>query len=271
MRTRAGFTLMEVMVAIGILVVSLSILVQSQGAAALMTEEAERILIATQLAQEKLAEVQFLVENEGFQSEDVFEEGEFDDFGDEVVDAEFQALDQYHYEFLVTELDLEAMGDVMGNLQNMVGGAAGGASGGNSASITQAMSALPIAITPEMIGQVLDPFIREVKVRVWWGKDADEAEEEGDEVVITTHMIQPHANMLQGLPFMNGGAGGAGSNSVQGGRSNGAAGLPGGGRPGGGGAGLPGGGGSRPPGAGSNPGPRSGGGTFTPGAAGPRK
>lgn len=270
MRTRAGFTLMEVMVAIGILVVSLSILVQSQGAAALMTEEAERILIATQLAQEKLAEVQFLVENEGFQSEDVFEEGEFDDFGDEVVDAEFQALDEYHYEFLVTELDLEAMGDVMGNLQNMVGGAAGGAGaagGGGSASITAAMGALPIAITPEMIGQVLDPFIREVKVRVWWGKDADEAEEKGDEVVITTHMIQPHANMLQGLPFMNGGAGGAGSNGVQGGKSNGATGL-GGFRPGGGGAGNPGGAGSRPPGAGSNPGPRSGGGTFTPG---PRK
>lgn len=270
MRTRAGFTLMEVMVAIGILVVSLSILVQSQGAAALMTEEAERILIATQLAQEKLAEVQFLVENEGFQSEDVFEEGEFDDFGDEVVDAEFQALDEYHYEFLVTELDLEAMGDVMGNLQNMVGGAAGGAAGGgSSASITAAMGALPIAITPEMIGQVLDPFIREVKVRVWWGKDADEAEEEGDEVVITTHMIQPHANMLQGLPFMNGGAGsGAGSKPGQQGLPNRQGGaLPPGGSRGPGGV-LPGGGGSRPPGAGSNPGPRSGGGTFSPG---PRK
>jgi len=43
----------------------------------------------------------------------------------EIIDAEFRALDQYHYEFLVTELDLENMGDLMGNLQQMAGGAPG--------------------------------------------------------------------------------------------------------------------------------------------------
>lgn len=252
-RRRAGFTLMEVMIATGILVISLSILVQSQGAAALMTEEAERILVATQLAQEKLAEVQFLVENEGFQTDDVYEEGEFDDFGDEVVDAEFQALDEYHYEFLVTELDLSEMGDIIGNLQQMAGAAAPGAAD-QSNSIAGGLAGLPIDISPEMIGEVLNPFIREVKVRVWWGDDADEAEEEGNEVVITTHMIQPHANMLAGMPFMNGG-GAAGANGN--GPANG-----------------PGGNGSGPRGNNNGPGAngprqqlRPGGGTFSPGGA----
>lgn len=214
MRSRRGFTLMEVMLAIAILVMSLAILVRSQATAALMTEEAEKIIVATQLAQEKLAEVQFVVENEGFQDQDIYEEGEFDDFGDEAVDVEFKALEEFHYEYLVTEIDLTDMGDLVGNMQSMLGGAAGaGADGGQAAAAAGAAPALPFS--PELIGEMLNPFIREVKVRVWWGEESEEAEELGNEVLITTHMVNPHGNMLSSLPFMGGGLGGR-----QGGQNN---------------------------------------------------
>jgi hypothetical protein len=168
-----------------------------------MTEEAEKILVGTQLAQEKLAEVQFVVENEGFQDQDIYEEGEFDDFGDEAVDVEFRALEEYHYEYLVTEIDLNEMGDLVGNMQSMMGGAGGGEDGGQAAAAAGAAPSLPFS--PELIGEMLNPFIREVKVRVWWGEDGEAAEEAGDEIVVTTHMINPHGNMLGNLPLGGGG------------------------------------------------------------------
>ena len=39
--------------------------------------------------------------------------------------------------------------------------------------------------------EMLAPFIREVRVVVWWGDSMDEAEERGDQVVLTGHVINP--------------------------------------------------------------------------------
>lgn len=252
MRARRGFTLMEVMIALAILITTLGILMESQATAVMMTEEAEKILIGTQLAQEKLAEVQFLVENDGFQDEDVYEEGDFEDFGDEALDMELRDLELYHYEYLVTEIDLSQaadlssmMNNVMGQFQETEGG--------------QPVSAPPVGQLPismDMVSDMLNPFIREVKIRVWWGEDSEKAEEEGDEIVLTTHMINPHGNMLGALGGLGaqGGAqgGGAGPGSKPGSQPGsgprGGGGGPGGrGGPGGGGGGNPFGGGAANP------------------------
>jgi prepilin-type N-terminal cleavage/methylation domain-containing protein len=209
MRTRRGFTLLEVMISLAILITSMAILFQTQGTAALMTAEAEHLLVATQLAQEKMAEVQFLVENEGFQQDDVFEEGDFDDFGDEALDIQMKNLEEYHYEFLVTEIDLSQAGD----LSAMMNQAMGSMSTPGSSTAPASLPSLPIST--DMIVEMLDPFIREVKVRVWWGDDVDKAEELGNEVVLVTHMIQPHGNMLANLPGggMGSAAGGGAGNA----------------------------------------------------------
>jgi hypothetical protein len=42
-----------------------------------------------------------------------------------------------------------------------------------------------------MIAEFLGPYVREVRVRVWWGEDSESSEEDGSEVVLTTHVINP--------------------------------------------------------------------------------
>ena len=53
-KTSRGFTLLEVTIALALLVMSLGILLQSQTSAVIMTVDAEKIRIATQLAEEKV-------------------------------------------------------------------------------------------------------------------------------------------------------------------------------------------------------------------------
>ena len=221
-RTRRGFTLLEVMIATGILVVSLVILVETQATAAQMTIESDRIMVATQLAQEKLAEVRLLIEREGFQTADVHEQGDFDDFGDEVLNLQFEdALDDFHWEYLIHEVDLEVAGDLMGSVNSLAEayGMEGGLGGGGSAAAAGGgmdLGAMSSFLSPDMITNALDPFVREVRVRVWWGEDLDEAEELGNEVVITQHVANPagqaRANQLGGQG--GGGQGGANQGGV---------------------------------------------------------
>ena len=47
---------------------------------------------------------------------------------------------------------------------------------------------------------MLGPYIREVRVRVWWGDDADKAEELGDEVIITAHVVNPMGALAMSQP-----------------------------------------------------------------------
>lgn len=193
-RARAGFTLLEVMIALSILVMSLFILVEIQTSSAVMTAESDRILVATQLALDKMAEVRFLVENEGFSESDVYKEGDFESFGDDALDLEFKELADYHFEYLVTEIDLGLGGDLSSVMSNLQGSVGGGADGASTGAPPLDIGGLPVS--EEMITDMLNPFIRQARVRVWWGEDVEEAEEQGNEVVITTFLIQPNANML---------------------------------------------------------------------------
>ena len=61
-RFRRAFSLLEVMVALAILVVSLAILVETQASSAIVTREAERIILASDLAQAKMNEAVLFVE-----------------------------------------------------------------------------------------------------------------------------------------------------------------------------------------------------------------
>lgn len=185
---------MEVMLAVVILVFALAVLVEAQGTAAQETLLADKLITATQLAQEKLTEVRMMVENEGFPPDDVTEKGDFDDFGTEVLNVEFEGLDDYHWEYLVSKVDLQAAGDLTSTANNMMQGF-GDASAGPA---TQQLPDLSqFGVSSDSIAEMLDPFIREARVRVWWGtNDPDEADERGDLVVLTTHIIQPNANVL---------------------------------------------------------------------------
>jgi len=209
--SRRGFSLLEVMIALSILTISLVILIQTQSLAIQLTQEAETRMVATDLAQQKMTEALLLVEAEGFQVRDVYERGDFDDFGSDGLRIDMRdQLEGFEWEYSIREVDITIIGEASetagdltddgssdddgggGLLGNLLGG--GGDGGGNPLGgigpmISQAISGLGLGAGS--ISEMLGPFVREVRVRVWWGGSLSEAEEQGNEVVLTTHIFDP--------------------------------------------------------------------------------
>lgn len=202
-RQRRGFSLLEVMVALGILMVSLAVLVESQSGAAVMTRMAEEIITGSDLAQAKINEVLVIVEAEGFQQSDQHESGDFDDFGDDALNLEIgEELENYHWEYWVSEIDLALAGEIaamMGEVDSTGflggggggGGEGGGGEGGSAADAAGGLGLGALGIGGGQITEMIGPYIREVRVRVWWGDDSERAEELGNEIYVTTHVINP--------------------------------------------------------------------------------
>ncbi len=231
-RDRRGFNLLEVMVSLGILVVSLVILMETQNSSVHATREAERIITATHLAQEKLSEVMLLVEEEGFGDEDIEESGDFSEWGDEGLDLQFAELGDYEWEYTVLEIDIGLAGDLTGMADTMAGSGVWGepssevqASTSTESGQGMGMDLSAFGISNEMITEMLGHYIREVRVVVWWGGSYDVAEERGDMVTVTTHVINPSGSVLgvQGGSSTSSGAspmtnqGGSSSSSMPGG------------------------------------------------------
>jgi general secretion pathway protein I len=213
--SRRGFSLLEVMVALAILVVALGILVETESTAAMMTLEAERVLTATDLANAKMSEAMLYMEEEGFQNSQVYESGDFDEWGDDAIQGSDFAreLEDYHWEYWISEIDLQLAGDLAGMASELqTSGAFGGSTApangdiaGDAGAQGGGMDALgALGMNSEMITQMLTPFIREVRVRVWWGKDSEKAEEDGTDVVVVSHTVNPTGVVQQlsqeGLP-----------------------------------------------------------------------
>jgi len=205
-RQRRGFSLLECLVAMAILVASLGILIETQAGAAVITMEAERVLLATDLANAKMNEALRYLEEEGFQNSEIHESGDFDDWGDDASNLEFKdTLEDYQWDFWISEIDLALAGDIAGMASELQGsgvmGGGGGGEGGPDLGSVGAGGANPLAgigMSSEMITEMLTPYIREVRVRVWWGKDAEEAEESGNQVVIVTHQVNPSGIITMG-------------------------------------------------------------------------
>lgn len=204
MRTRRAFSLLEVMIALAILVVCVVILVDSQSTSAQMTSEAQKMLIGTNLAQEKTAEVMLLVEEEGFTDTDKCDSGDFASFGDDELDLEFgDALDVYHWEYCVSEIDIALAGDIVSMAQGLAGdGAIAGTplpsdAAGGGGGLPGGLDLAMFGLSPEVMSQMLSRYIREVRVRVWWGEDGKKSKESGDEVIVVTHAFNPSGAMRQ--------------------------------------------------------------------------
>lgn len=200
---RRGFSLLEVMVALAILVVSLAILLETQASSTIVTRESERVITASDLAYAKLNEAVLFVEEEGFQNSQVSESGDFDDFGDDATSMDIRdELEDYHWEYTVTEIDLALAGDIAGMAGQLQGSGALGeqpAGAPSLASLGEGGNPLSqMGMSPDMISEMLAPYIREIKVRVWWGKDSKIAEERGDEVVVVTHVVNPSGFVFSG-------------------------------------------------------------------------
>ena len=211
---RRGFTILEVMVALGILVTAMVVLVDSQSTAIMMTTQSDRILTATVLAQEKMNQALLCMESAGIQEQDIEAEGDFDEgiFGGyeagglegEREKLSEEAFEDFRWAYTVREVKLEISGDVsplMGDLEGM------GLMPGMNQEAEQSGSSVSgfdpqqnqadledLGISNDMLTEALAPFMREVRVIVWWGDNEDEDQQ----VELVTHVINPKANVVTG-------------------------------------------------------------------------
>ena len=193
-RSKRGFNLIEITIALAILVLALSILVENQGFAAYMTRDAERIRIATMLAEEKLIEAQLQLELDGWTTSDVDEDGDFDDFGSEEfrgsgVNLDYEDfLDDYKWAYTVRKIEMNMPADMGSMTDDIMGSGYFGDQSQNEDVQNNQMDLGDIGISSDMITEYLSDYIREVRVMVWWDEDYEET---GDYVEILTHVVNP--------------------------------------------------------------------------------
>jgi prepilin-type N-terminal cleavage/methylation domain-containing protein len=219
---KRAFTLLEVMIAVAILAAAMLVLVNSQATAVLMTSETERVLTATMLAREKMAEIQVLMEREGFSQSDIEEEGHFGDFGaDDPMKADLRlevgdAYDEFRFAWTVRKVDLTMGGDITAMAETLgTSGLLGDASSSGSSSgkysdlasekeSKQASASQYGDMMGSMVNQymeMLGNFLREVRVVVWWGDNEDGT----DQVELVSHIINPTGLVTSGDTSVDGG------------------------------------------------------------------
>jgi prepilin-type N-terminal cleavage/methylation domain-containing protein len=234
---RQGFSLLEVMIAAAILLTAITVVVRIQATVITGVSRADKIVVATDLAREKMTEALLLIEAEGLGTGDISARGDFRDFGDDARVDFGRALEAYRWEYHVEEIEFQLNADLFAMMGGDAasGGAPAGPSMGGQGMAEQMMNQMGLG--GDQLSNQLSQFVRRVRVRVYWG-ESRRSEEQGREVVLTTHIISPGGAFRQ----MGGGAGGAPGGMGPGGMGPGGMGPggqmgPGGGRGGAGGAG----------------------------------
>ena len=208
-----GFTLLEVIIALGILATSLVVLVDTQATAVLSTTEAERLTLATNLAQEKMMEVQLIMEREGFGEQDIEEDGNFEDFGleEDDLDDYTDAFEEYRWAYTVREVSLGLAGDMASMAGDLAGTGYWGEEAEDDLSTADTPGLSDLGVDGDMIGELLAPYMRELRVKVWWTG----IEEDGfDAVEVVTHVVNPSGQVIPGAGA--GGLSGEGNAAVGG-------------------------------------------------------
>ena len=203
---RRGFTLLEVVIALSILAVGMTVLLQTQATAVVMTNEADKVRIGTLLAQDKMAECQLYVEQNGFSSADINEEGDFAEYGAEDFRAEAgdidlaESLEDYRWAYTVRQVELTMPDDLGGTATDLMGQGYFGTDveeGATDALGGESLDLGDLGVSSDMIADRLSNYMREVRVFVWWSDEQDEEGNYIDSVELVTHVINPSGFVVQ--------------------------------------------------------------------------
>ncbi len=200
-----GFTLLEVVIALAILAVGMTVLLQTQATAVVMTTEADKVRIGTLLAQEKMAEAELYVEKNGFSSADINEDGDFGDYGAEdfradVGDVDIAAtLGDYRWAYTIRQIELTMPEDLTGTATDLIGeGYMGDVEVPETATDESSLDLGDLGLSSDTVTDQLSNYIREVRVFVWWSDEQDEEGNYIDSVEIVTHVINPSGFVVSG-------------------------------------------------------------------------
>ena len=207
-RTRRAFTLLEVVIALAILAVGMTVLLQTQATAVVMTSEADKVRIGTLLAQEKMAECELYVEKNGFSSDDINEDGDFSDFGAEDFRADVGDIDiaatlgDYRWAYTIRQIELTMPEDLTGTATDLIGEGYLGTDVQDAASSTdlgeESLDLTDLGLSSDTVTDQISNYIREVRVLVWWSDEQDENGNYIDSVELVTHVINPSGFVVAG-------------------------------------------------------------------------
>jgi general secretion pathway protein I len=159
-RRAPGYTLMEVLIALAVLALGLTVLLGTQAGAARMSERANGMALAGMLARSKMIDVEYQLLSDGFSDMTETFDGDFRDEGFE--DMEWEALVE------VLEITPEAQESFNAQIYEQLFGA--GDSGGALAGATGVSAFMPMvmAMVPDIMNQV-SSRARKVTLTVTWG------------------------------------------------------------------------------------------------------
>lgn len=157
--TEGGFTLVEVMAAVAILALALTVISESQQAGMRHVIRAKKMTIASLLAREKMADLEDELAKDGFPEFDKDDEGEFED-----------GFEGYTYSWKIEKIELPSSLDPDAMTDALTGeGQEGG--GGTSESSTSGMAAFGGQMLTqqfELFRNILEQSIRRITLKVGW-------------------------------------------------------------------------------------------------------
>ncbi len=152
-----GFTLLEVMIALAILGMSLTVLLQAQASSLSKAGRSRDLTVATILARSKIIDIEKHLFHDGFQTSTEEEDGDFHDEGHPEV----------HFKWRVSEveLDLTALSNLCGGFAKRVGG--GKDEEGNGAGACESIMSTIGAVAGSFIDD-MGRSMRVVDLQITW-------------------------------------------------------------------------------------------------------
>lgn len=191
---KKAFTLIEVIIALAILAIGISSILDSMAWDAIIPYEKRIRYRGVELAEIKLHEIEIDIMENGFPIDDIEKRGEFDD----------EELALYHWIDRRKKIELP---DDIGMLSKLFLGSNEDENSNQNNNVSRMMSMASYLL--QMVKDVFEKSIREIEVEIYW-YDGEIKKENKESFILTTHFID--FNQLGSLPNLSNLLGGGNRN-----------------------------------------------------------